>query len=213
MFGDTNSVLARLGVPTTDSAVAAIATVALNAATDRILARARFSEAAITGQVETLRSVQLGRDLSLAKRPVSAITSIFGRLPGQDDHTYDTPLTPDLYDAYEGRLLIVVTAYTPIFPPHWTMNPNPHFQWRAPRWPIVTITYDVDAIPAEDKTRLSRAANELAIYWMTANPGVTGKTVGPLATAWVDDPKAAPPWFEGMLRSYVVGEMGSSWIG
>lgn len=204
MLGDTASVVARLGRDPGASVVGAV----LEAASTRILRRTRYVLEDTTGITQVERKLQLGKVFLLDKRPVSLIQSITGRLPSQTD---TTPLAWDLFDPVAGKLELVVTDFTPIFPPHYTAK-QPIFDWRAPIWPYVNITFNASAIPADAKARLDTAAVELATHWLSQNPGVTMQTVGLLSTQWSDDPKAAPPWLEGMLAADIVDEMGSKWI-
>lgn len=200
MLGTIDTLKQAVGIPVGDTSRDAALTVALSAASEKLLGRCRYSEDDVTAQVDYLEKLKYNRKARLELRPVANVV-VEGRALGQTNEDW-TPLVGDVLNPAEGVFLVLGAQNW--WPP--TQQVQPRFmKWRDPEWPIIRVTYDVAGLGADVPDDLQQAVYALAGYWYEriAAGASSSEQAGQLKRTFMD--AALPAWVEPMLSRHLKG--------
>lgn len=215
MLASLENVKGKLGIALTDTSQDEAITLVLQDASVKILSLGRYSETDLAGRQDIFQEVQVETPVALTLRPVSAVTLVEGRTPGNTDWV---TLAYDLTDATKGEVSLLGAESW--WPPTPDRIVRPRFsRWREPTWPIVRVTYDVTGIGSEGNVApaavvpsdLRDATAALAAYWYDRHLALASESaqVGQIRRTYMD--ADIPSWVLSSIASHME-EQRARWV-
>lgn len=178
----------KAGIPLSNNNFDVAIQNALNAA-DRYVRNVTGWEDEATTVTEYVTSSQLGRFLTLKKRPIAAVTTVQGKRSGDTDWTM---FQADVIDAVQGKILPLVTG-----PSSSGFSPGVGNNFMQQLQVVYTTTGE---LPPDD---LADAVAALAAYWYRRDRGhaVDSMTVGTVTNRLLQ--AGVPKWIDARLENYI----------
>jgi hypothetical protein len=166
-------------------------------------------------QTEQMINVQLGVSRLTKYRPILPLSTNPTKVIKFEARSLASDLfstlVGDILDPEKGRVMVVATELTPLYPPN--TGTSPWLRWRQQIWPIVRVTYTVDPLGSNTNpipAALERAAVEwvAAIYSRPAGGAVRSWSTEGVSETYEDLKHAAPSVVTLLLARHIRGQVG-----
>jgi hypothetical protein len=200
VLGSLDTLKQQLGI--TDATRDDALTLALAAASLKLLDRCGYSETDVTGKTQIFRRLKYNREARLELRPVSNVV-VEGRPLGAAAEDW-TPLVADVIDPDRGTFIVLGAQNW--WPPTQEIQPR-FMRWRDPEWPVIRVTFDVAGIDGADAAPedLQEAAIALAgyLYDRIGGGAAEQESAGQVRRQLLTEP--VPCWVDPMIVRHLAG--------